>query len=214
LALASIDPEKRTVFVDGIGQHGAESMILASMPGHILWTDDHVVSRLALGEFGVRRAWTQGILQALAEQGVIEGDYFFEASAKLLGWGYYFTSSSVPVLMKSATLANWQPESWPLKQALEVFEDQSVDLQVALQLAVGFLVMLYNQTVLPETQNRIIFRFLDRLASRRHGLKGIEAIADNIPRIFGLNAVRAQQAEKAIRHWIANFRSKGFEILP
>jgi len=56
--LASIDPERRERLVKFFGRHGAESIVIASMPGHVLWTDDMILADLAKTEFGVRRVWT------------------------------------------------------------------------------------------------------------------------------------------------------------
>ena len=92
-SLAALDPEKRAAMIKMLGHHGAESVVLASEPGRVLWTDDFVLSALAQNEFGARRAWTQIYLQALAETGAIDAKVFFEGSAKLAAYGYYFTKS-------------------------------------------------------------------------------------------------------------------------
>src|SRR5206468_12866459 len=42
--LASLDPERRENLVKWFGQHGAESILLAFRPGHVLWTDDLILA--------------------------------------------------------------------------------------------------------------------------------------------------------------------------
>ena len=39
-------------------RNGAEALVLASDPDHILWTDDLIQAHLAAQEYGVRRVWT------------------------------------------------------------------------------------------------------------------------------------------------------------
>jgi O-glycosyl hydrolase len=56
--LAAVDPQKRGVLIEAFGNCGAESMVLASKPGHVLWTDDFTMARFAHQEFGVRNVWT------------------------------------------------------------------------------------------------------------------------------------------------------------
>ena len=39
-------------------RNGAEALVLASDPDHILWTDDLIQAHIAAQEYGVRRVWT------------------------------------------------------------------------------------------------------------------------------------------------------------
>jgi hypothetical protein len=66
-AVASLPPEKREPFGKLFGLYGTESMLLASKPGYVLWSDDLVQSVIAATEFGARRVWTQTVLVYLAE---------------------------------------------------------------------------------------------------------------------------------------------------
>ena len=46
-ALAAMEPEERNTLIKAFGQHGAESIVLASVPRTVLWTDDHIQAVLA-----------------------------------------------------------------------------------------------------------------------------------------------------------------------
>src|SRR5208337_634203 len=101
--LASIDPERRERLVKFFGRHGAESIVIASMPGHVLWTDDMILADLAKTEFGVRRVWTEAALQARAQAGNLDPVELATASTKLAGWGYSFTTPSIEALMRAGS---------------------------------------------------------------------------------------------------------------
>ena len=107
---ASVPPDKRASLIKAVGEHGAQTMVLAAEPGRVLWTDDYVVGVLAMHEFGVRRVWTQIALQERTEAGGISTEAFVDA-AKLLGWRYYFTSPSVPALARAGAMAGMESGS-------------------------------------------------------------------------------------------------------
>ncbi len=49
--LASLDSERRGSLIEAFGLHGAQSIILASNPRHVLWTDDFILAECARGRF-------------------------------------------------------------------------------------------------------------------------------------------------------------------
>jgi len=213
LGLASLDSEKRSKLVKGCGQHGAESLVLASAPGAVLWTDDHTLARLGKGEFGVRRVWTQAVLQNLTLNGHVDARDFYEASAKLLGWSYAFTSPSAPALEQAGVLARWNPGEWPLKQACEIFADESLSLLDSLRLAAAFLVIVYSGKHLPETEKTVVAAFLERLAKRQGGISGVRAMLEVIPRVFGINVIGCQRAVADLRAWVKHALAEHPEIV-
>ena len=71
-------------------QHGAESIVFASVPRTVLWTDDHIQAVFARQEYGVKHVWTQLVVGARADSGAVESKVYFDVSAKLAGFGYFF----------------------------------------------------------------------------------------------------------------------------
>ena len=51
-ALAAMEPEERETLVNLLGQYGAETLLLAAVPGGVLWTDDLAQAGLARSEHG------------------------------------------------------------------------------------------------------------------------------------------------------------------
>lgn len=127
---------------------------------------------------------------------------FSETSAKLLGFGYVFTIVNPQVLKAAASLAGWKRDIWPLKHALAVFEDASLDLTVALQLTAGFLVALYQDSLLSDVQGPITARVLEHLAKRNGGLEGIRRLKAALPQRFGVNLLGLMVAAKTIDAWL------------
>lgn len=166
-----MSPERRELLKKAVGEHGAQCIAMALTPGTVFWTDDVVVGILAAHEFGVRRAWTQVVLEERARAGAIKPDAFNEATAKLLGCRYYFTSASLPALVRAGELAMWNPDRWPLKSALEVFGDRNISTRDILLLATGFVIQLNGQVVLPQVRDALTISALERLVSRAEGFR-------------------------------------------
>lgn len=200
--LAACEPERRQALVRAFGQHGAESILLASEPGRILWTDDYILADLAQKEFGVHRVWTQLFLQMLAESGVIDPQIVFDASAKLIGYGYYFTSLNLPALMAAHRLADGNPDKWPLQQALKAFADEAVSPEDSLSLLTQYVVEIFGEKVFG-SQEFILIRILEHLGTRKEGIRMIQALRKILPVAMGLNVLRAQAAEAIIVKWLS-----------
>jgi len=108
-------------------------------------------------------------------------------------------------------MAEWDIDRWPFKQALDEFKADYIDTVGQLQLATLFALQLYREPVLEEIRNRVLIRVLDNLATRPDGLAGIQALQQAIPRIFGLNAVGAQQCATCIKRWL---EGRSIKIIP
>ena len=201
-SLAALEPDKRDILAKCFGRHGAEAIILASVPGAVLWTDDHVQALFARNEHGVLRVWTQFVIGARAESGAINIEAFFDASARLLGFGYFFTSVNPQILRHAAILTDWKAGGWPFSQALTIFEHQAVDLPVVMQLAAGFLQLLYLESLLPATQNAVTVQILQHITKRQHSIAAIQGLRNALPRIFGLNIVGLVSAVQTIDAWL------------
>ena len=207
--LAAIDPQKRKLMSGLFGQHGAESIVLAARPGHVLWTDDGILGGYGAHEFGVRRVWTQALLQWMAHTGALEVEQFFTSTARLFAWGYQFTSMSVNALARAGVLAEWAPNRWPLSQCLELFRYENVDLSALINIAGRFLPELYRTCAMPETRNVVVVKLLDTLASHTGGAAAVQVIYGLLPTLFGVNVLGALEAKAVFDAW---FRTRDSEL--
>lgn len=209
-ALATMEPEKRETLVNCFGQYGAEAVLLAAGPGGVLWTDDFVQAALARGEYGASRVWTQLVVGARAESGMVDPEIFLDASAKLLGYRYSFTGPNPEIVRQAGVIAEWKVDSWPLSQALSVFAEESASLEQILRLAAGFLVLLYQEPLLSTTKANITVKILEHIAKKKEGIQGIHALREALPNIFGLNVVGLLDATETVDAWLKSSSERPF----
>jgi len=201
--LSTLSQERREKLIGYFGRHGAESIVLASMPGHLLWTDDRVIANLARTEFGVRRLWTQSAFMARTQAGSLDPSELATAGTKLAGWGYTFTTPSIETMMRAGAVAKWLPDQFPLKQALDQFATESVKMPDAVTLAAELIVNIHADPRLRSTRALVTARLLARLAARRGGREAIDALPRSLPIRFGLDLIGARELSDAIRGWMA-----------
>jgi tetratricopeptide (TPR) repeat protein len=201
--LSALSANQRAELIGHFGRHGAESIMLASVPGHVLWTDDRVIANVARHEFGVRRIWTQSAFMARVQAGSLDPAQLATAGTKLAGWGYTFTTPSLETLLRAGAVAKWNPDQFPLRQALDQFATDSVRMPDAVILAAELIVNIYGAADLRSTRTPVIARLLDRLAARRGGREAIEALPRSLPIRFGLDLIGARELTNAIRGWMS-----------
>ena len=211
-ALAAMEPEKREIIVKCFGRYGAEALLLATVPGGVLWTDDRAQAGVASSEHSVSRVWTQFVIEMRVDSGMIDPETFFDASAKLFGYGYSFTSSNPQIIRQAGVIAEWKVDSWPLSQALSVFAKESVDLEQILQLAAGFLTLLYQESLLSTTKANITVKILENIAKKKGGIQGIHALRKALPSIFGLNVLGLRDAAITIDSWLKGSDKRPFGV--
>ena len=207
-SLAATSPEKRDTLVELFGLYGAETILLSAVPGAVLWTDDLVQSEIAKKEYGVSRIWTQFVIGMCVESGVVTPEAFLDASARLLGYGYYFTGNNPRIVRQAGAIAEWQVNGWPLSQALFAVGEESVDLTQVLQLVAGFLRLLYQESIPPQTRMSITLKILERIAKREGGIQGIKSLHNALPRIFGVNVIGLEDANQTIEAWLKGINAK------
>jgi hypothetical protein len=173
------------------------------MPGHVLWTDDRILANLARTEFGVRRVWTAAALQARSLAGNLDPAELSTATTKLAGWGYSFTTPSVETLMRAGSVAVWNPDQFPLKQALDQFAAETMNLSDSVRLAAELIVRMYNDVYLRGQRRTVTSRLLDRIAQRGGGREAIEVLPRSLPIRFGLDLIRARELSDVVRGWKA-----------
>ena len=200
-ALATLEPCRRETIVKIVGQYGAEAILLSASPGAVLWTDDQAQAMVAKGEHGVSRVWTQLMIETCVDSGLVETGVYLDASAKLFGYGFYFTSINAEVIRQAGMGSNWRTDTWPLSKVLSVFAEESVELDQLLHLAAGFLKLLFLETLLDTTRQSITVEILDNIAKQEGGLQGIASLKNALPGYFGINYVGLEKANDVIETW-------------
>jgi hypothetical protein len=204
LELAKLDKQHREVTIKALGEGGAESIVLAAKPGHLLWTDDSRLGGFARNEHGVKSAWTQVVLQWAAQRGHISEQKFFASTAKLIGYGYFFTSPSLPALIAAAEISDWDKARWPLSKALDQLGTDSIQLRDAASLTVPFLEKVYRASILDERRRTLMWALMDKIGNRPGGTQMVQAIKRAVPLAFGVNILGADAAVSTINAWLKN----------
>jgi predicted nucleic acid-binding protein len=202
LELATLDKERREVTIKALGEGGAESIILASKPGYLLWTDDSRLAGFARTEHGVKSAWTQVVLQWAAQKGHISEQKFFTSTARLIGYGYSFTSPGLASLIAAAEIADWDKARWPLSKALNQLGTESIHLRDAVSLTVLFLERVYRESILDERRRAITLELMNQLGNRPGGVQAVQAIKRAVAFAFGLNVLGTAAVLSAIDAWL------------
>jgi hypothetical protein len=73
---------------------------------------------------------------------------------------------------------------------------------MVMQLAAGFLQLLYLESLLPTTQNAVTVQILEHIAKRQNSIAAIRGLRNALPRIFGLNIVGLVSAVQTIDAWL------------
>ncbi len=201
--LADIEAADRTLLDQGIGPSSLESACLGSAAGRTVWTDDGVVALIAREKFGARRVWTQAVLRWLNEQGILSSARYADASARLLGWQYSFTSVNPQVMRAAANQSEWNPGRRPLKQAIAYLALDSVRTQDAALLGAFLVAYCYRDAVLPGTRCSVLLGASESLARRSDFERGLLLFESLLPRVFGLNAGGQHDAMQTFRAWRA-----------
>ena len=209
-ALAAMEPEKRETIIKCFGRYGAEALLLADVPGGVLWTDDLAQAGIARSEHGVSRVWTQFVIGARADSGMVDLETFFDASAKLIGYRYSFTISNPQIVRQAGVIGEWKVDGWPLSQALSVFAEEFIDLEQILQLAAGFLRLLYQESLLSTTKTNITVKILENIAKKKGGIQGIRHLHKALPSLFSLNVVGRMDATATVDAWLKGIEERPF----
>jgi hypothetical protein len=204
LELAALEPSKREVLVELLGQYGAETVVLASNPDYVLWTDDLIQAQIAAKEYGVRRAWTQLTINDLADAGLLTNKEKDKAAAQLVGMKFVSTLFDSSTMLEAVELSDGKAWRGPLKEVIRVFADPKADIRSLLGIFIDFVVKLYRETFLPETRCGLVGAFLEAFWGNLQARKILLELRKSTSRFFGLNAVGETQFNDCFDRWVKN----------
>ena len=162
--LLDIVPEERLGLVEWFGQDGAESIVLATENGRVLWTDDYVMGLWASQKHNVDRIWTQVALQAAVDNKVLDIRAFQRYSAVLFAAGYSFTWWNEEILLDVAGFSDWDADRQPLKALIRWFGSASADFPGRFRGALSGIIRFYQGPAPAVAKNRFIVCVMDQLS--------------------------------------------------
>jgi tetratricopeptide (TPR) repeat protein len=201
MQLSAVEPERREPLEQMFGQYGAETLMLAAEPDSVLWTDDLIQGQLAKNEFGVKRAWTEVLVELATASGELSRDERDRVIAGLIGMEYSATHFDTNALLKAIETTDQTPWRAPLKQFVRVFEKPTGNVQTLFAILVDTIARLYREDHLAETKCRVVTAFLDALWKNPHLRRHVLQIRRISGSIFGLNFVGREQFETCFDNW-------------
>jgi hypothetical protein len=201
MKLSAVEPERREPLEQMFGQYGAETMILATEPDSVLWTDDLIQGQLAKNEFGVKRAWTEVLVELATASGELSRDERDRAMADLIGMEFSATHFDASALLKAMDMTGQTPWRTPLKQFARIFENPTGNVQTLFRILVETIARLYREDYLAETKCRVVTAFLDALWKNPHLRENVLQIRRVSERIFGMNVVGLRQFNICFDNW-------------
>ena len=205
--LAHLPATKREPFERLFGQYGTESMLLGARPDAVLWSDDLVQSHIGAVEFGTRRAWTQVILDFLADLQVVSPKERNAATAKLVGMDYRITFYDAPSLIEAVHLSEAKPWVQPLKTFIQQFSAPNVDLKAVIPILVEALVRLYREPLLPESRCRVAAALLDAIWNNLPARRALLELRAKSALLFNLNPVGQAQFNNCFDQWFKRMQN-------
>lgn len=139
-----------------IGKAFVDTILIASEPGRILYSDDERLRAFAKAEHNVDGVWTQVLLMNCVNNNLLEKKRYHEMVIKLVTSHYCYTTINAEILIEAAKQADWSP-SERYTTVVEVLRGGSADEKSALRVGTNFLYELSNQPIWYQPVHRDAF---------------------------------------------------------
>jgi tetratricopeptide (TPR) repeat protein len=198
--LAAMDPGAREQLLDLLGPHGAESVVLGSEPGRVLWTDDGALAAVAKELTGSGSVWTQPFLRAAVETGLVDEFWCQQKTAKLLLFGYVPTEFGVPELKTVVEMTHHSGDRQALHSVLKVFSGP-MPYSVRLRLAAAFIFDVLTVGFVVLHSISAAYMVVDQLAARPEGADVVADLWRALRFFAGVNFAAERKARQFIEEW-------------
>ena len=153
--MSQINQLRRRELNDMLQQHFLDTVLLASQPGHLLFSDDGRLRHYAKTSlnndagtnFQIDGVWTQVLLEHCVKQNRLDKADYDEMTIKLVCSRYYHTVFEADLLLEIAKRANWKL-SEPYNSFVLALGEERMNLHSALDVAVDFLFTLWEESIL------------------------------------------------------------------
>lgn len=201
--LAAVPGETRENLLSYLGPSSTESIAAATLPGRVLWSDQVAAGLLGRGALGVAQVWTQAVVHGRHAVGALSDERLANIDARLLALRYVTTRFGERAIVAGAVAAGWDTKGFPLKQTLDDVVGVGVQLHDRLWVIIRSIVAMCTEAATPEVRSSVIIALLERMALRPAGFAAIRAVRRALCSAFGVNALRAEEADEVIAGWLA-----------
>ena len=145
---------RRRELNDMLQQHFLDTVLLASQPGHLLFSDDGRLRHYAKTSlnsdagtnFQIDGVWTQVLLEHCVKQNLLDKADYDEMTIKLVCSHYYHTVFDADLLLEIAKRADWKL-SEPYNSFVLALGEERMNLHSALDVSVDFLFTLWEESI-------------------------------------------------------------------
>ena len=201
--LAAWPRESRESLLRHLGSSSTESIAAATHPGRVLWSDQIFVGLLGRKELGVTHVWTQAVVYGRHAAGALGDERLASIDARLLAWRYVSTRYSEHTLVAGAIAAGWDTKAFPFKQNLDEVVGEAARVHDRLWVIIRTIVAICVEAATREVRSSVVIALLERIATRPAGFAAIRAVRRALRPAFGLNHLRADEADEVIAGWLA-----------
>jgi tetratricopeptide (TPR) repeat protein len=195
---AELNPQRRQQLIESFGRHNLDSMLLASGPDTVLWTDDLILGTFGRTDFQVSRVWAQVVLFVLQQEGTISRQEYEHAVAKLIGWHYQGVVWNAETLIAAAEMAEWQMQNWPVPQALSGLGNREAHSLARIVIAAEAIRAVWRLDLDPLQKQAFLFAVLAGIRS----VSLVRQLQQAIPMIFSVDVLSASEAVNYISVWL------------
>ena len=200
---------RRRELNDRLQQHFLDTVLLASQPGHLLFSDDGRLRHYAKTSlnsdagtnFKIDGVWTQVLLEHCVKQDCLDKTDYDEMTIKLVCSRYYHTVFDSDLLLEIAKRADWKL-SEPYNSFVLALGEERMNLQSALDVVVDFLFTLWEESISFREKEFLTLGLLTGLTYGRNAhtvLNRLEYLIQNKHRLF-------LPAENSILRQIQSYR--------
>ena len=145
---------RRRELNDMLQQHFLDTVLLASQPGHLLFSDDgrlRYYAKTSLNSdagtnFQIDGVWTQVLLEHCVQQNRLDKADYDEMTIKLVCSNYYHTQFDADLLMEVAKRSNWKLSD-PYNSFVLALGEERMNGLSALDVSVDFLFTLWEESI-------------------------------------------------------------------
>jgi len=183
-----------------LGSSFIDTVLIASEPDKLLYSDDERLRSYARSEFKVQGIWTQVLLMHCVDINALEKAKYNEMIIKLAMSNYYHTSIDADVLMEAARQAKWAPAA-PYTTMLQLLSGKRSDESSALIVSTNFLFELWKQPILSEQRDYLILSLLNTITIERNRGMTLNKFAAAVKKRFFLLPIAEKQVLTLIEIW-------------
>ena len=166
---------RRRELNDMLQQHFLDTVLLASQPGYLLYSDDGRLRHYAKTSlnsdartnFQIEGVWTQVLLEHCVNQNLLDEADYDEMTIKLVCSRYYHTQFDADLLMEVAKRSNWKL-SEPYNSFVLALGEERMNGHSALDVAVDFLFKLWEESILFRQKEFLTLGLLTGLTYERY----------------------------------------------